>query len=306
MMTWEGVTDTLKQTFIHVPGVGPLTEQRLWREGILSWEDYFAGKSYRLLPPSLCQRLDEHLEESVDALALGHARHFETLLPAGEVWRIYPEFSKSVAFLDIETTGLFAGANDITVIGLFDGEKTKVFIRGVNLADFAEEIGKYALIVTFNGKQFDLPFIRRVFGELPPHQAHIDLRYPLRKLGYTGGLKAIEAQLGLEREGVLKGVNGFLAVLLWKEYEAGNERALDTLIRYNLEDVVNLQHLADFAYNQALARLPIAADPIPVHLKWNVQVPFDPDLIQRLMGWVERLHSGRIGLGPGNSFNTEA
>lgn len=279
----------LKRTFMHVPGIGYVTEQRLWTQGILSWQDYFASRGYRSLPPSLCQRLDEHLEESVNALAMGHARHFESLLPAGEVWRIYPEFSESVAFLDIETTGLYAGADHITLIGLFDGERTKVFIKGANLADFAEEIRKYALIVTFNGKRFDLPFIRRVFGDLPSHQAHIDLRYPLKKLGYTGGLKAIEAQLGLEREGALKGVDGFLAVLLWKEYEAGNERALDTLIRYNLEDVVNLQHLADVAYNQALARLPIVVEPIPVHAKWNVDVPFDPDLIQRLRGWAERL-----------------
>ena len=277
----------LKRTFMHVPGIGPATERRLWTEGILSWEEYFASRGYRSLSPALCRNLDQHLEESVNALVIGHARHFESLLPAGEMWRIYPEFSKSVAFLDIETTGLYSGADEITVIGLFDGEKTKVFIKGVNLADFVEEIGKYALIVTFNGKQFDVPFIRRVFGDLPPHQAHIDLRYPLRKLGYTGGLKAIEVQLGLEREGVLKGVDGFLAVLLWREYERGNQRALDTLIRYNLEDVVNLQHLAAVAYNQAVARLPITVEPIPVHPKWNVDVPFDPDLIQRLRRWVE-------------------
>jgi len=272
---------------MHVPGIGPATERRLWTEGILSWEEYFASRGYRSLSPALCQNLDQHLEESVNALAIGHARHFESLLPAGEMWRLYPEFSKSVAFLDIETTGLYSGTDEITVIGLFDGENTKVFIKGVNLADFVEEIGKYALIVTFNGKQFDVPFIRRVFGDLPPHQAHIDLRYPLRKLGYTGGLKAIEVQLGLEREGALKGMDGFMAVLLWKEYERGNQGALDTLIRYNLEDVVNLQHLAAVAYNQAVARLPIAVEPIPVYPKWNVDVPFDPDLIHRLRRWVE-------------------
>ena len=267
-----------------MPGIGPVTERRLWTEGILCWEDYFEGRGSRSLPPSLSQRMDEHMEESVNALALGHARHFEHLLPAGEMWRIYPEFSKSVAFLDIETTGLYAGADEITLIGLFNGETAKVFIKGVNLAHFAEEMGKYSLIVTFNGKRFDLPFIRRVFGDPPPHQGHIDLRYPLRKLGYAGGLKAIEAQLGLKREGALKGVDGFLAVLLWKEYEAGNERALDTLIRYNLEDVVNLRYLAEVAYNQAVARLPIRVEPIPVQPKWNVDVPFDPDVIQRLRG----------------------
>ena len=279
----------LKRTFSHVPGIGPATERRLWTDGILCWEDYFASVGYRSLPPTLCWRLDEHLEESINALAVGNARHFESLLPAGEMWRIYPEFNRSVAFLDIETTGLYPDADEITVIGLFDGEKAKVFIKGVNLADFAEEIERYSLIVTFNGRRFDVPFIRRSFGDLPPHQAHIDLRYPLRKLGYAGGLKAIEAQFGLEREGALEGVSGVMAILLWREYKAGNKRALDTLIRYNMEDVVNLRYLIEVAYNQAVARLPIMVEPIPVHQKWNLDIPFDPDLIQKLRSEVERL-----------------
>ena len=275
------MANILKRTFLHLPGVGPVTERRLWREGILSWEAYFASRGFRSLPPSFCARLDKHLEESVNALSMGDARHFERLLPAGEMWRVYPEFSRSIAFLDIETTGLYPGADEITLIGLFDGQRTKVFIKGVNLADFAQEIEKYALIVTFNGKRFDVPFIRRVFGELPSYQAHIDLLYPLKKLGYRGGLKAIEAQLGLEREGALKDVDGFLAVLLWHEYQRGNTAALDTLVRYNLEDVVNLQFLLDVTYNEALARLPIEVGPLPVHPKYSVDAPFDPDLIHR-------------------------
>jgi len=234
------------------------------------------------VPLTIRDRLAEHLDESVKALAAGHAHHFEMLLPSGELWRLYPEFGEKVAFLDIETTGLYPGADVITLIGLFDGQDTKVFIRGINLEEFAEEIGKYSLIVTFNGKRFDIPFIRRTLGELPPYQAHIDLLYPLRRLGYRGGLKAIEAQLGLEREGALKEADGFLAVLLWREYQRGNRPALDTLVRYNLEDVVNLQYLADVAYNEAVARLPIKLEPLPVHGKFAVDIPFDPDLIHYL------------------------
>jgi uncharacterized protein YprB with RNaseH-like and TPR domain len=233
--------------------------------------------------------MGEYLEESINALAVGNARHFEGLLPAGEMWRIYPEFNRSVAFLDIETTGLYPDDDEITVIGLFNGDKAKVFIKGVNLADFAEEIERYSLIVTFNGRRFDVPFIRRSFGDLPPHQAHIDLRYPLRKLGYAGGLKAIEAQFGLEREGALEGVSGVMAILLWREYKAGNKRALDTLIRYNMEDVVNLRYLIEVAYNQAVAKLPIIVEPIPVHQKWNLDIPFDPDLIRKLRSEADRL-----------------
>ena len=272
----------LRHTFLHVPGIGYVNEQKLWAHGFLSWEDFFERDESCPVPLTVRYRLADHLEESVRALAAGQARYFEVRLPPGEMWRLYPEFSERVAFMDIETTGLYPGADAITLIGLFDGRETKVFIRGVNLPEFAQEIGKYSLIVTFNGKRFDIPFIQRAFGELPPHQAHIDLLYPLRKLGYRGGLKAIEAQLGLEREGALKGVNGFLAVLLWREYQRGNKPALDTLVRYNLEDVVNLQYLADVAYNEAIARLPINVKPLTVHEKFTVDMPFDPDLIHYL------------------------
>jgi len=193
----------LKHTFLHVPGIGYSTEQKLWTHGLTSWEDYFDNSLHCPMPLIIRDRLAEHLGESIKALAAGDARHFKIRLPTGEIWRLYPEFSENVAFLDIETTGLYSGTDVITVIGLFDGQRTKVFIRGINLEEFAQEISKYSLIVTFNGKRFDIPFIQRTLGELPPCQAHIDLLYPLRRLGYRGGLKAIEAQLGLAREGAL-------------------------------------------------------------------------------------------------------
>ncbi len=272
----------LRHTFLHVPGIGYVTEQKLWAHGFLSWEDYFRNSGYCPVSLTVRTRLAQDLEKSVEALAVKHARHFEVCLPPGEMWRLYREFRDRVAFLDIETTGLYSGADAITVIGLFDGRRSKVFIRGVNLQEFAQEIRKYSLIVTFNGKRFDVPFIRRTFGELPDYQAHIDLLYPLKKLGYRGGLKSIETQLGLEREGALKEVDGFLAVLLWHEYQRGNRAALDTLIRYNLEDVVNLQYLADVVYNEALARLPIRVEPLPVRPKYAVDMPFDPDLIRHV------------------------
>jgi len=221
----------LKNTFMHVPGIGPATEQKLWGQGLVFWEDYLNTHEPFPLPPVLHRQTIEHLEESARALTVNHARHFETCLPAGEMWRLYREFGDNVAFLDIETTGLFAGPDAITVIGLFDGHKTMVFVQGHNLQEFRQEIKRYSLIVTFNGKRFDLPFIRYALGNLPDYQAHIDLLYPLRKLGYHGGLKSIEAQLGLERDGALKEADGFMAVLLWREYRRGNRTALDTLIR---------------------------------------------------------------------------
>lgn len=282
MTTGEVVNEMLKRTFLHLAGIGPRREQKLWEHGFHSWEDLLSNSGNSPLPSSVAAVAPYHLEQSLEALRTGSARHFELRLPPGEVWRLYPDFAGKVAFLDIETTGLHPAADEITLIGLFDGKDTRVFVRGINLQEFAREIQKYSVIVTFNGKRFDMPFVRKTFGDLPDHQAHLDLLYPLRRLGYGGGLKSIEGQLGLEREGALKDVDGFMAVLLWHEYRQGNKGALDTLIRYNLEDVVNLQYLADMAYNFALTGLPIEVKPLPVRPKYVVNAQFDADLIAYL------------------------
>ncbi|MCX8126599.1 MAG: ribonuclease H-like domain-containing protein, partial [Dehalococcoidia bacterium] len=59
------------------------------------------------------------------------------------------------------------------------------------------------------------------------------------RLGLSGGLKAVEVRLGIERE--LKNINGLDAVMLWMRNEKkGDLKALETLLRYNREDVMNL------------------------------------------------------------------
>jgi len=58
--------------------------------------------------------------------------------------------------------------------------------------------------------------------------------------------------LGLDR-GDLKGIDGFFAVLLWGEYQrTGDQKALDTLLAYNIQDTINLENLIVIAYNMKL------------------------------------------------------
>ena len=62
----------------------------------------------------------------------------------------------------------------------------------------------------------------------------IDLRYILYSLGFKGGLKSIEHQLGTDRAD-LRDIDGYFAVLLWNEYvRTGDQKALDTLLAYNI------------------------------------------------------------------------
>jgi hypothetical protein len=86
--------------------------------------------------------------------------------------------------------------------------------------------------------------------------------------------------------GDLKDVDGFFAVLLWDEYQrTGDQKALDTLLAYNIQDTINLENLLVTAYNLKLQQTPfyeshlISETPPPVN-------PFGVDLetIDRIKG----------------------
>ena len=236
-----------------MPGVGLKAEQQLWSLGVASWDAVGQGQS--VLGAGRRERVARHLEESQRQLADHNAAFFARTLPTSELWRLYPEFRESVAYVDIETTGLGGPGDHITTIALYDGRTVRHYVHGQNLADFARDIQAYRLLVTYNGKCFDLPLLRASFG-IALDQAHIDLRYVLASLGYKGGLKGCERRLGLDR-GDLAGVDGYFAVLLWQEYRRHqNVQALETLLAYNIRDVVNLEPLLVKAYNLKLAQTP--------------------------------------------------
>jgi uncharacterized protein YprB with RNaseH-like and TPR domain len=246
----------LQNTFCHIRGIGPQTERRLWEAGVHSWQTALAHQGLAL-PANQAVQLESQLRASIDRLAGDDAAFFYRQLAPNQHWRIFREFRHSVAYLDIETTGLGAPGDTITTIALYDGQSIHWYVQGDNLEAFADDIGRYRLVITYNGKCFDLPFIRRYF-RIPMDQAHIDLRYLLAGLGYRGGLKGCERQLGIDRQD-LADLDGYFAVLLWHDYHAnGNHKALETLLAYNILDVVNLETLMVIAYNLRLRDTPFA------------------------------------------------
>ncbi len=270
----------LKNTFSHLPNCSVAKEQRLWASGIASWQDLLALEA-RHAYKKKARALSGYLQESVTHLAANNPSYFSDRLPSHQHWRFFPDFRHSIAYLDIETTGLYSG-DAITTIAVYDGHSVFTYIQGENLNEFKHDIERYSLLVTYNGKCFDVPFIERYFNiQLP--QAHIDLRYVLKSLGYMGGLKGCEKSLGIDR-GELAGVDGFFAVLLWREYKkTKNRKALETLLAYNIEDVVNLETLLTIAYNKKLAETPFQTNlslPMPV----APVLPFkaDEETIRRL------------------------
>ena len=260
----------LTHTFCHLQGIGPAKEKQLWEKGITTWETALTGPDDTVRKN---KRVGSALHESMERLTREDALFFASGLPASEQYRLFNTFRDSAVYLDIETTGLSAW-DEITTIALYDGKTVRYYVQGDNLDRFANDILAYKLIITFNGKTFDLPFLRARLN-CPLNQAHIDLRYVLASLGFKGGLKKCEKALGINR-GDLDGVDGSFAVLLWHEYrKTGNIRALDTLLAYNIEDVINLETLMVRAYNMKIESLGITA---PLPLPCGMKNPITPDM----------------------------
>ena len=113
-----------------------------------------------------------------------------------------------------------------------------------------KHLQKYSLVVTFNGSGFDLRFLKLMFPNIVLPPIHIDLRWALRKLGMKGGLKSIEAELGLRRASEVEDLTGYDATVLWAKYLRGDKHALQSLIQYNTEDVVHLKAIMEVAYDR--------------------------------------------------------
>jgi uncharacterized protein YprB with RNaseH-like and TPR domain len=113
------------------------------------------------------------------------------------------------------------------------------------------------VLVSFNGRAFDVPVLRRAFPDWEPPACHIDLRHVLARLGHSGGLKSIERRLPglhLARPAHLDGLHGFDACWLFRRGRNGDRDALRAFAEYNLYDTVNLRTLMAYAYNALVAQ----------------------------------------------------
>ncbi|GBD99819.1 hypothetical protein BMS3Abin07_01865 [bacterium BMS3Abin07] len=242
----------IRNTFLMLDGVGEKTEKLLWKRGILSWEDFLAAGT---LPTSLMDRQPLH-EEMITyfshELERYNAKPFAEFIRKSDHWRLYRYFRDHSLCIDIETNGLPAkDGGEITVAGFYDGKDFRQYIKGINLDETSifRELSSCKLIISFYGRIFDMPFLEKHFSSLKDMELpHYDLCFASRKAGFFGGLKKIEADLGLKRESGINKLNGLDAVKLWQKWETGDRKALDTLLSYNRADTVNLRQIADVIY----------------------------------------------------------
>ncbi|MBN2189665.1 MAG: ribonuclease H-like domain-containing protein [Candidatus Aureabacteria bacterium] len=142
-------------------------------------------------------------------------------------------------YLDIETNR----SGEITVVGFFSVsgglvQMVKPDITGDKLIAALPETA--SRIVTYNGNCFDLNVIRKTLGvNLRGIYESCDLRWICQKGGLTGGMKRVESVLNISR--VTTGIDGREALYLWDRFAFGGDiKALELLLEYNKEDVLNL------------------------------------------------------------------
>ena len=237
----------ITSSFIFIPGIGEKTEERLWKSGILTWDD-FKKADVPFLNETKKRIIEDYLKLGRDALDRKDSSFFAETLPKEEYWRLYKDFRDETLFLDIETTGLSRHYDVITLIGTSDGHNIKIFLRDNNLSEIVDYLQNFQIVVTFNGKLFDLRFIKKAFPGIKMPPVHIDLRYLLRSLGVNGSLKDIERMLGLKRDSDVENIRGGEAAVLWTRFVKGDDEALRKLVLYNIYDTVNLEKLMQFCY----------------------------------------------------------
>lgn len=239
----------LTRTFTHLDGIGAHSEKELWRQGCHQWQDFLDQPHEFSIGSADREQVLHGLERSAQALSEGRYQHFGGLIGQRSHWKAWPEFRSSALYLDIETDGGTSGKS-ITMIGLYDGKEFTCLTRDEGLGAFPDILSRHSMVVTFWGSGFDLPMLRKLFPSLAIDQLHVDLCYAFRQAGMKGGLKSIEKQLGISRVEEAEGLTGRDAIWLWQKWERGGDQAArDTLIAYNREDVVNMERLAEIAYD---------------------------------------------------------
>lgn len=239
----------LTRTFCHIQGVGRVTESLLWRQGCTDWDCYLSDPGKFKIGGAAREVMDGAVRRSAQALADGEHQYFAHKLGHAEAWRAWPEFRQKTVYLDIETDGGMGGQS-VTVVGLYDGADFRALVKGEDLDDFPEIISRYSMIVTFFGTGFDIPVLQKRFKDVKFDHIHLDLCMAFKRLGVKGGLKKIEREFGIRREGGTDGLDGRDAIRLWREWMRGSERSRDLLVAYNREDVVNLERLCEVAYRR--------------------------------------------------------
>jgi hypothetical protein len=185
--------------------------------------------------------------------------------------RLAPCKLTGALYLDTETTGLGPGAGTVAfLIGLAFWDEDiglvveQLLVRQLGeeapvLARVAARIRQASMLVTFNGKSFDLPVLRTRFvmgrALFPDEPPHLDLVHVARRLhkgrGFGARLGTVEREvLGFVREDDVP--SGEVCACYLHFLRTGDTRGLLGVIDHNLWDVVSMAAIVAL-YGEPLA-----------------------------------------------------
>jgi len=242
----------IEHTFQMLPSVGAKKEKALWESDILSWDDFLSVDSIDCVKPALKERSDPIVMQAAELLKDDDSFALADLTPKSEHWRMFDHFKDDAAYLDIETDGLSRDAL-VTVVTVHRKDRTYTLTEGFDLdpESLSKALEGSKILVTYNGSCFDVPVLRNSFPEVDLDIPQYDLRFASRKVGYKGGLKPLEIELGIHRSEDILDVDGAMAVHLWHQWKRnGDEDALNILQEYNRADTVNLEYIAGVIYGK--------------------------------------------------------
>lgn len=197
---------------------------------------------------------------SLGLTTTGPLTHLLRMLSGRSADRARPD---RAVFLDIETTGLNAGAGTLVfLVGLAFVEGTDVVVEQyflhepaaepALLGQLARRLSDFRSMVTFNGKSFDAPLLigrydlHRLADPLPG--AHVDLLHPSRRiwgrrLGHST-LGALEARiLGVTRDRDVPGAE--VPRLYFDFIRGGSVAAMASVLSHNRDDLLAMVALAE-------------------------------------------------------------
>lgn len=240
----------IRHTFRIAPSIGMKKERSIWMSGVRDWDDFLSANSVCSVPEYRKKECDLAISNAYELLDDGDAAGLRDLLPKSEQWRLFGDFRDGAAYLDIETDGLERDSL-VTVVTVHKNKDTVTLIHGKDLdaGTISDALKDVSMLVTFNGSCFDLPVLKESFPTLDLGMPHLDLRFASRRVGYRGGLKNLEIEIGISRDDSIKGVDGFEAVRLWNRWNKhGDTDSLEKLTEYNRADTINLKQVADAVY----------------------------------------------------------
>ncbi len=173
--------------------------------------------------------------------------------PAVRLWR--EQGVESAAFLDLETTGFGTGPIILAgVLAFYEGEyRFRIYLarnyaeEGPMIEALAADLRRRPVLITYNGKSYDLPFLRERRGRLrlgsEPPRAVFDVLHAARRRwkGRFSDLRLSTLEHHLFRRPRILDIPGRDIPAVYHRFvRSGNAAALVPILQHNLVDLYSL------------------------------------------------------------------